>query len=75
MNQFMQYNNGMVLSYAEYGKQDGFPILVQHGLIASIRDYHLFDRLLEAGAHLVCIARPGYGESSPYRLSTQGERI
>jgi pimeloyl-ACP methyl ester carboxylesterase len=73
MNQFMRYNNGMVLSYAEYGKQDGYSILVQHGLIASIRDHHLFDRLIEAGVHLICIARPGYGESSPYSLSNMAE--
>jgi len=47
--------------------------LVQHGLIASITDYHLFDRLLEAGLYLICIARPGYGKSSPYVMNNIAE--
>jgi len=62
-----------VLSYAEYGDQKGFPILVQHGLIASIGDYHLFDRLIETGNRLICIARPGYGQSSPYQMANMAE--
>lgn len=61
------------LSYIEYGSPDGFPILVQHGLIASIKDGDLFKRLTSAGARVICIARPGYGESSPYALSCIGE--
>jgi hypothetical protein len=42
-------------------------------LIASITDHHLFDRLLAAGIRLICIARPGYGESSPYVMANLGE--
>ena len=61
------------LSYAEYGSPDGFPILVQHGLIASIKDGLLFERLTGAGARVICIARPGYGESSPYVMCAIGE--
>ena len=61
------------LAYTEYGRPDGFPILVQHGLIASIKDGGLFERLTSAGARVICIARPGYGESSPYVLSNIGE--
>jgi pimeloyl-ACP methyl ester carboxylesterase len=53
------------LSYAEFGDPSGYPILIQHGLIASIKDQHLFQRLIEADARLISIARPGYGESSP----------
>ena len=60
------YGNGEALSYVECGDKNGFPILIQHGLIASIDDVALFDRLVELGARLISIARPGYGESSPY---------
>jgi pimeloyl-ACP methyl ester carboxylesterase len=63
-----QYKTRYTLSYAEYGERSGFPILLQHGLIASIKDYQIFDRLISLGARLVCMARPGYGESSPYEL-------
>ena len=69
MKQVLNYKNGNALSYAEYGNKNGYPILIQHGLIASITDYHLFDRLLESAIHLICIARPGYGESSPYVMN------
>ena len=42
-------------------------------MIASIRDYLLFDRLIELGTHLICIARPGYGNSSPYKMNNMAE--
>jgi pimeloyl-ACP methyl ester carboxylesterase len=73
MSQTVEYRNKNLLSYSEYGDKNGYPILVQHGLIASIRDYHIFDRLIELGTHLICIARPGYGESSPYRMNNMAE--
>lgn len=73
MKQILQYRNGYSLSYAEYGNKNGYPILIQHGLIASITDYQLFDRLLEAGLYLICIARPGYGQSSPYIMNNIAE--
>lgn len=53
MKQIVGYENGNVLSYSDYGDRDGYPILVQHGLIASISDYHLFDRLIESGKRLI----------------------
>jgi pimeloyl-ACP methyl ester carboxylesterase len=68
MIQIVQYRKGYALSYAEYGDKNGYPILVQHGLIASISDYRLFDSLIKAGICVICIARPGYGESSPYNM-------
>jgi pimeloyl-ACP methyl ester carboxylesterase len=70
MNQKIMYKNGCYLSYAEYGDKKGYPILIQHGLIASIDDYDLFDRLIQLKARLICIARPGYGESSPYVIGS-----
>ena len=68
MKQLIQYKNGNSLSYAEYGNKNGYPILVQHGLIASILDHHLFNSLINSGIRLISIARPGYGESSPYNM-------
>ena len=73
MKQLFQYQNGNVLSYAEYGKKNGYPILVQHGLIASISDSHLFDTLIKAGLRVICVARPGYGDSSPFPMSQVSE--
>jgi pimeloyl-ACP methyl ester carboxylesterase len=73
MKQIIEYMGENVLSYSEYGDRNGYPILIQHGLIASISDYHLFDRLIGAGRRLICIARPGYGESSPYQMENIAE--
>lgn len=73
LRQNLFYKNGYRLSYADYGNKSGYPILIQHGLIASIDDYHLFDRLIETGARLICTARPGYGESSPYEMNSFAE--
>ena len=73
MKQSALYKNGHALSYAEYGDKNGYPLLIQHGLIASICDYDLFEQLIEWGTHLICIARPGYGESSPYMMNNIAE--
>ncbi len=73
MKQILRYANGNSLSFADCGDRNGFPILVQHGLIASITNYDLFHRLLEAGTRLICIARPGYGDSSPYVMRNMAE--
>jgi pimeloyl-ACP methyl ester carboxylesterase len=73
MKQAISYENGNLLSYADYGDRNGYPILIQHGMIASIDDDGLFDRLVQLGARLICMARPGYGESSPYVMNNIGE--
>jgi pimeloyl-ACP methyl ester carboxylesterase len=73
MKKIALYKNGNCLSYAEYGDPDGRPILIQHGMIASICEQHLFKRLIDQGARVICLARPGYGESSPYGLKNIGE--
>jgi pimeloyl-ACP methyl ester carboxylesterase len=61
------------LAYTEYGNSKGYPILAQHGLIASIRDGGLFDLLVKQGLRVICAARPGYGESSPKEMDNIGE--
>ena len=35
----IEYKNGNSLSYADNGDREGYPILVQHGMIASFREY------------------------------------
>ena len=73
MGNVLSYKGGNLLSYAEHGDRNGYPVLVQHGMIASIRDAHLFGRLIEAGVRLVSVARPGYGASSPYVMEDMAE--
>lgn len=73
MGNILRYRDGNLLSYAEYGNRDGYPILIQHGMIASIHDDHLFDHLIAAGARLISVARPGYGQSSPYEMHNMAE--
>jgi pimeloyl-ACP methyl ester carboxylesterase len=73
MKQTLTYHSRLQLSYVEYGDKNGYPILIQHGLIASIDDYELFDHLLQLNTRLICVARPGYGESSPYVLKSFAE--
>lgn len=73
MKHHTRYKNENLLSYATYGAENGFPVFVQHGLIASIDDEDLFKCLLDKGARLISIARPGYGRSSPYMLRNIGE--
>jgi pimeloyl-ACP methyl ester carboxylesterase len=73
MKQLLTYNKVHRLSYAEYGNKDGYPILIQHGLIASIDDHDLFDRLRKSNLRLICVARPGYGSSTPYEMKNFAE--
>jgi pimeloyl-ACP methyl ester carboxylesterase len=67
MIKHFSYNGKETLAYNDFGNEKGFPILVQHGTMASIKDIGYFDELQKA-ARVICIARPGYGESSPYIL-------
>jgi pimeloyl-ACP methyl ester carboxylesterase len=67
MIQHFVYNKNETLSYNDFGNKNGFPIFIQHGTMASIKDIGYFDELQQI-ARAICIARPGYGESSPYLL-------
>jgi len=58
------YKDNQYISYTEYGNPNGFPLLVQHGMIASIKSGDIFNNDLKDLARIICIARPGYGESS-----------
>ena len=61
------FNGKNVLAFNDFGNKNGFPVLVQHGTTASINDTLAFAELGKT-ARVICIARPGYGESSPYVL-------
>ncbi len=73
MEKTIQHKNGNILAYTDVGDKNGFPILAQHGMIASIQDFYLFDRLIRSGTRLISIARPGYGVSSPYVMENMAE--
>jgi pimeloyl-ACP methyl ester carboxylesterase len=64
----IELNNDLVVSINDFGDPNGFPIIVNHGLIASIKDEYFFSKLLEAGRRIICIARPGYGKTSSFML-------
>jgi pimeloyl-ACP methyl ester carboxylesterase len=73
MKKKIEYQEGKVLSYTDYGAPNGYPILIQHGLIASIEAVDLFDRLIRNHARVISVARPGYGESTPYEMRSYAE--
>ncbi|MBN1247256.1 MAG: alpha/beta hydrolase [Anaerolineae bacterium] len=73
METLVTYNDGQTLAYVETGDPEGTPVLIQHGMIASILDIDLFEPLARAGARVIAVARPGYGRSSPRAIRTIGE--
>ena len=73
MKRILAYRNGERLSYNDFGSPNGYPVLLQHGMVASIADESLFGRLVLAGRRLIAIARPGYGDSSPQPLPNMAE--
>lgn len=73
MSQTVTYHQGQTLAYVDVGDPDGDPILIQHGLIASIQDVALFEPLVQQHRRVICPARPGYGDSSPYEMPHIGE--
>jgi pimeloyl-ACP methyl ester carboxylesterase len=73
MENVIEYNDGNQLAYFEFGNREGFPVLIQHGLIAAISETALFTRLIELNLRLISIARPGYGRSSPKVMNNIGE--
>ncbi|MCB0082818.1 MAG: alpha/beta hydrolase [Caldilineaceae bacterium] len=73
MIQTIPYYQNQTLAYVDLGDPADDPILVQHGLIASIEDSALFTTLLQQQRRVICLARPGYGDSSPYAMQQIGE--
>jgi pimeloyl-ACP methyl ester carboxylesterase len=73
MKKKIEYQDGKVLAYTDTGEPNGYPVLIQHGLIASIEDVDLFDQLLHKPVRIISVARPGYGESTPYEMRSFAE--
>ena len=61
-------DGGIRVAANDLGPSSEFPIVVHHGLIASIRDVALFACLVDAGRRVLLLARPGYGNSAPVVL-------
>jgi hypothetical protein len=64
---------GMDVSYSFLGENHESVLLVQHGMVASIKETDLFAPVLSKGISIVSIARPGYGDSSCYPLRNLDE--
>jgi pimeloyl-ACP methyl ester carboxylesterase len=73
MERLIDLEDGNQLAFLDIGDKHGFPVLIQHGLIAAISDTRLFDKLLDFNVRLISAARPGYGRSSPKILDNIGE--
>jgi pimeloyl-ACP methyl ester carboxylesterase len=57
-------SNGLILAFAEYGDLGGRPVFFFHGIPGS-RFFRPPDEITQRmGVHLICMDRPGYGESS-----------
>ncbi|HWP51287.1 MAG TPA: alpha/beta hydrolase [Clostridia bacterium] len=63
--------NGRTMSYMEYG--NGNPnakaVLVMHGLVGSVADEMLADKLKGIPLRMIYPARPGYGESDYFQMT------
>lgn len=63
--------HGLPLGYAEYGRPDGPPVLLQHGLLGSAEVGETWTaRADRAGVRLVAVERPGYGASAPAPMAS-----
>ena len=56
--------DGRNLGYAEYGKLTGSPVFFFHGTPGSKAFHPLLDVTERLGVRLICVERPGYGEST-----------
>ncbi len=61
------------IAISEIGETDGKPIVVNHGMIASIRDDYFFDGLVKNGFRVISCARPGYGLSTAFEMKNVKE--
>ncbi len=56
--------DGRDLGYAEYGDLSGFPVFFFHGTPGSKEFHPPLDVTERLGVRLICVERPGYGEST-----------
>ena len=65
-NQRMFLSDGRCLSFAEYGAEDGYPVVMVHGLTGSRFQVCSDEQILKRhGIRLYIPERPGYGGSDP----------
>lgn len=63
-NQKMYLSDGRCLSFAEYGAEDGYPVVMMHGLSGSRFQVHRDEDILRRhGIRLYIPERPGFGGS------------
>lgn len=64
-------SDGIVVEYEFHGAEQGYPVLVHHGLVGSAHVPHLWcEQGAASGVQLIAVARPGYGNSAPVRMSS-----
>ena len=64
-SEYIKLKDGRILGYAEYGDNEGFPIIALHGTPGSRIWFKENDPASkELGIRLITIDRPGYGNSS-----------
>lgn len=62
------------LEYEKHGAPSGTPVIVNHGLLGSAGIGPQWHELgLQHGLSLICIARPGYGQSTPVAMKSIAE--
>ncbi len=73
MIQTIRVDEGCTLAYTDYGDKKGYPVLVHHGLVGSIIQPDMEERLRGKGVRIISIARPGYGESSVCEMKSYAD--
>jgi pimeloyl-ACP methyl ester carboxylesterase len=69
--QTMTLRDGRTVAFDDIGDHDGFPVVDNHGLLASrLARPPEETAAAEAGLRLICVDRPGYGGSSPQAYYT-----
>ncbi len=70
--QFLVLADGRKLSFVEFGKNDGFPVLYFHGIPSSCLEPSMIgeDLFLRHNLRIISASRPGMGKSDPSKYRT-----
>jgi pimeloyl-ACP methyl ester carboxylesterase len=70
--QFLILAEGRKLSFVEFGKKDGFPVLYFHGIPSCCLEPAMIgeEQFLEHNLRIISASRPGIGKSEPYKNRT-----
>jgi pimeloyl-ACP methyl ester carboxylesterase len=71
----IRLSDGRNLGFAEFGPADGVPLVWFHGTPGARRQVAPESRrlALEKGVRIICVERPGVGDSSPHRYENIAE--